>query len=152
MPPRPDRMSGDNLCARRDSAVALHGAGAGGDRDPARQRHRLERRRRSRRDRDRARGANEHSRTAVTNEAGYYIFSSLQNGTYTVDAELQGFKKVVRPNVKVDVNTTVRVDLKLEVGQINETVTVSAETPAAADRPHRHRPHHRVEDGRRSCR
>ena len=37
------------------------------------------------------------SRTAVTNEAGYYIFSSLQNGTYTVDAELQGFKKVVRP-------------------------------------------------------
>ena len=43
--------------------------------------------------------------------------------------ELQGFKKVVRPNVKLDVNTTVRVDLKLEVGQLNETLTVSAETP-----------------------
>jgi hypothetical protein len=69
------------------------------------------------------------SRTAVTNEAGYYIFTSLQNGTYTVDAELQGFKKVVRPNVKVDVNTTVRVDLKLEVGTISETLTVSAESP-----------------------
>src|SRR5436190_8244692 len=35
------------------------------------------------------------SRRAVTNEAGYYIFSSLQNGLYTVDAELQGFKKMV---------------------------------------------------------
>lgn len=69
------------------------------------------------------------SRTATTNDAGYYIFSSLQNGTYSVDAELQGFKKTVRQNVKVDVNTTIRVDLKLEVGQMTEAVTVSAETP-----------------------
>ena len=34
-----------------------------------------------------------------------------------------------RQNVKVDVNTTIRVDLKLEVGQMTEAVTVSAETP-----------------------
>ena len=69
------------------------------------------------------------SRTATTNDAGYYILSSLQNGTYSVDAELQGFKKTVRQNVTVDVNTTIRVDLKLEVGQMTEAVTVSAETP-----------------------
>ena len=69
------------------------------------------------------------SRTVVSNEAGYYSFSSLLNGTYTVTAELQGFRKVVRENVKVDVNTTIRVDLKLEVGQMSETVTVSSETP-----------------------
>ena len=69
------------------------------------------------------------SRTAVTNEVGYYIFSSLQNGTYTVEVELEGFKKVVRPNVKLDVNTTARVDLKLEVGALNETLTVTAESP-----------------------
>jgi hypothetical protein len=69
------------------------------------------------------------SRTTVSNDAGYYIFSSLQNGTYSVDAELQGFKKFVRPNVKVDVNTTIRVDLKLEVGQMTESVTVAAESP-----------------------
>ena len=68
-------------------------------------------------------------RTAVSNENGYYIFSSLQNGTFEVSAELVGFKKVVRPGVKVDVNTTVRVDLGLEVGQMTEAVTVSAETP-----------------------
>ena len=65
-------------------------------------------------------------RTAITNENGYYIFSSLQNGTFEVAAELQGFKKVVRQGVKVDVNTTVRVDLTLEVGQMTESVTVSA--------------------------
>src|SRR5215212_3330232 len=70
------------------------------------------------------------SRNVVSNEAGYYILTSLPNGTYTVDAELQGFKKVARQNVKVDVNTTVRVDLTLVVGQMTEEVTVAAETPA----------------------
>ena len=69
------------------------------------------------------------SRTAVTNETGYFIFPSLLNGTYNVDAELQGFKKVVREGVRVDVNTTVRIDLKLEVGQLTETVQVVSETP-----------------------
>ena len=69
------------------------------------------------------------SRTATTNEAGNYIFSSLKNGTYSVEAELQGFRKVIRQNVKVDVNTTLRVDLKLELGQVTEAVTVAAETP-----------------------
>ncbi len=70
------------------------------------------------------------SRTAVSNESGYYIFNSLPNGTYTVDAELQGFKKTARQGVKVDVNTTVRVDLALSVGQMTEEVTVAAESPA----------------------
>ncbi len=68
-------------------------------------------------------------RTAVTNDAGYFIFSSLQSGRYEVEAELQGFKKVVRQNVVVDVNTTIRVDLTLQVGDMTEAVTVSAETP-----------------------
>src|SRR3954452_7320274 len=69
-------------------------------------------------------------RPAVRNESGYYIFSSLPHGTYTVEAELQGFKKMARQGVKVDVNTTVRVDLALSVGQMTEEVTVAAETPA----------------------
>ena len=69
------------------------------------------------------------SRTAVSNEAGYYIFTSLQSGTYNVEAELQGFKKVARQNVTVDVNTTIRVDMTLTVGQMTEEVTVAAESP-----------------------
>jgi hypothetical protein len=69
------------------------------------------------------------SRSVVTTETGYYIFPSLQNGTYTIEAELQGFKKVIRQAVKLDVNTTVRVDLVLEVGQVSEAVTVVSEAP-----------------------
>ncbi len=69
------------------------------------------------------------SRTTVSNETGHYIFSSLKDGMYTVEAEVQGFRKVIRQNVRVDVNTTMRIDLTLELGQVTEAVTVSAETP-----------------------
>jgi hypothetical protein len=69
------------------------------------------------------------SRSTVSNESGHYIFSSLVNGRYTVSAELQGFKKVVHQNIKVDVNSTIRVDMTLEVGAMSESVTVAAETP-----------------------
>ena len=69
------------------------------------------------------------SRSTTTNEAGYYLFASLTNGTYEVSAELTGFKKIVRKDVRVDVNTTVRVDLSLEVGRLTEDVIVAAETP-----------------------
>ena len=69
------------------------------------------------------------SRNTVTTDAGRYIFSSLVNGRYTVTAELQGFKKVVHQNIKVDVNTTIRVDMILEVGAMTEAVQVTAETP-----------------------
>lgn len=67
--------------------------------------------------------------TVVTNESGHYIFSNLQNGVYRVEAELAGFKKVVRSSVEVKVNTTVRVDLPLAVGAIEESVTVVGESP-----------------------
>ncbi len=69
------------------------------------------------------------TRTAVSNEAGRYIFPSIVNGVYTVTAELQGFKKVVHQDVKVDVNTTIRVDVVLEVGALTEAVEVSADSP-----------------------
>src|SRR5262245_12203330 len=64
------------------------------------------------------------SRTVVSNETGNYTFTSLRNGTYTVTAEVQGFRKVIRQNVQVEVNTTMRVDLTLELGQVSEAVTV----------------------------
>ena len=69
------------------------------------------------------------SKTATTNESGYYTFPSLKDGTYRVVGELAGFKKIVRESVIVDVNRTVRVDLKLEVGAVQESITVSGESP-----------------------
>ena len=96
------------------------------------------------------------SRTTVSNEAGAYIFPSLVNGKYTVVAELQGFKRVVHENVKVDVNTTIRVDVALldklmtRVGELvltrnqilQRTNSLNdAEFVSTAQRhPHRHRP------------
>src|SRR5262245_41018737 len=67
--------------------------------------------------------------TVVTNEAGNFVFSSLRNGVYRIEAELSGFKKAARDGVIVQVNTTVRVDLKLEIGTVAETVTVVGESP-----------------------
>ncbi|HVD94193.1 MAG TPA: TonB-dependent receptor [Vicinamibacterales bacterium] len=69
------------------------------------------------------------SHTTTTNEGGYYTFPSLKDGTYKVVAELAGFKKVLRDGVIVNVNTTIRVDLKLEVGAIEESITVKGESP-----------------------
>ena len=66
--------------------------------------------------------------TTVTNESGFYTFT-LRDGVYRVDAELSGFKKTVRQGIEVDVNTTVRVDLRLEVGVVEESITVTAQTP-----------------------
>src|SRR5262245_61022802 len=66
---------------------------------------------------------------SVTNENGNFVFSSLRNGVYRVEAELSGFKKAMRDGVEVLVNTTIRVDLKLEVGTLQETVTVVGESP-----------------------
>ena len=66
--------------------------------------------------------------TTVANESGFYTFT-LRDGVYRVEAELSGFKKTVRQGIEVDVNTTVRVDLKLEVGVVEESITVTAQTP-----------------------
>ncbi len=87
------------------------------------------------------------SRTAVTNETGYYTFSSLQNGTYAVEAELQGFKKVLREGVKVDVNTHGPRRPEARSRPAERDGHGRGRNAAAADRPDRHRPHHRVQDG-----
>jgi hypothetical protein len=64
--------------------------------------------------------------TTKTNEDGNYTFSSIQDGVYTVEVSLQGFKKVIQENIQVKVNTTVRVDLTLQIGAVTETVSVEA--------------------------
>src|SRR5262249_33059795 len=62
--------------------------------------------------------------TAST-DGGVYSFSSLKPGTYTVGAEVSGFKKLVREGIVVTTGNTTRVDLQLSIGAVTETVTVS---------------------------
>jgi hypothetical protein len=62
-----------------------------------------------------------------TTDTGYYSVPNLIPGTYSVVAEAKGFKLVRVQNVAVNLNSIVRVDCTLEVGNISETVTVSAD-------------------------
>ena len=66
------------------------------------------------------------SSTTTTNQDGNYVFANIKEGLYRVEASLKGFKKVVREDVIVDVNSTVRTDLVLPLGEVSETVTVEA--------------------------
>jgi hypothetical protein len=66
------------------------------------------------------------SRDALTNEAGNYNISSMEPGRYKVAIEQPGFKTFIADNVEVAINTTVRVDAKLQVGAVTESVQVVA--------------------------
>ncbi len=66
------------------------------------------------------------SNNTTTNSDGNYFFANVKDGVYRVEATLKGFKKVVKDNVIVDVNTTVRADLALQIGDVSETVTIEA--------------------------
>ncbi|MBM3757538.1 MAG: hypothetical protein FJW38_26600 [Acidobacteria bacterium] len=68
-------------------------------------------------------------RTLTTNGEGIYTQSFLPPGSYSVEVEKQGFKKITRANIQVSVASTVRVDLVLEPGALTETVQVTAESP-----------------------
>jgi hypothetical protein len=66
---------------------------------------------------------------ATSNEQGLFQVSYLLPGTYTVAVELTGFRKHVQQNVIVEIGATVNLPVALEVGGVQESVSVSAETP-----------------------
>ena len=68
-------------------------------------------------------------RSVEANADGNYTFNNLTPGTYTVTVEQTGFRKAIRERVDVLVNTSVRVDVTLEVGNITEQVVVTADAP-----------------------
>jgi hypothetical protein len=66
-------------------------------------------------------------RTTVSTDAGDYTFPSVPPGFYNVKAEHQGFKTEASNNVEVQVQQTVRLDFALQVGQVSESVEISAQ-------------------------
>ncbi|GAC1662214.1 MAG: hypothetical protein NVS9B4_15590 [Candidatus Acidiferrum sp.] len=68
-------------------------------------------------------------RTAQTNESGNYTFPTLTPGNYDVTAEKAGFKTAIRKGVEVVVNSSVRIDIQVEPGTVNEEIVVTAEVP-----------------------
>jgi hypothetical protein len=69
------------------------------------------------------------SRPLTTDSAGLYAAPNLTPGIYTVRAEAQGFQVFQRQNVEVTVGSDVRVDLILQPGSQNQTVTVTESLP-----------------------
>lgn len=66
------------------------------------------------------------SRTAVTNAEGGYSISTIQGGIYDVEIRKEGFRVSRQEGVEITANTTTRVDLKLTLGQVSESVTIEA--------------------------
>jgi len=69
------------------------------------------------------------NRTQQTGSDGLYQFVNLIPGRYSIDVEKPGFKRYSRPEITVDVNQNARVDASMQVGNVNQTVEVTAETP-----------------------
>jgi hypothetical protein len=71
----------------------------------------------------------EKSRSAVTDGDGRYSIVSLRPGTYDITFTLTGFSTFKRDGIIVPADTTVPVNADLRVGSLEETVTVSGESP-----------------------
>jgi hypothetical protein len=67
------------------------------------------------------------TRTATSNSEGVYTLSTVPTGTYLIKITKDGFKGFVATNVVVTLNTEVRVDAQLEVGQTSQTISVTAD-------------------------
>src|SRR5262245_30846959 len=65
----------------------------------------------------------------VTGTDGSYRFLALPPGVYEVDFDLTGFQKVQRQDVRVVINQTLSVDMQMQVATLQETVTVTGDSP-----------------------
>jgi trimeric autotransporter adhesin len=73
--------------------------------------------------------ANNVTRDTVTNGVGEYSFPALNPGEYTVKAAVQGYKTYERKGVHVGTQDFLGLDIQLEIGALEETITVTGESP-----------------------
>jgi hypothetical protein len=67
--------------------------------------------------------------SAKTNESGNYTLPYLLSGTYVMQAQAPGFKKLIRDGIDLRIGDRLDVDFQLQVGDTRESVDVHAETP-----------------------
>ncbi len=65
----------------------------------------------------------------VTKEGGTYTITALPPGRYSLSAEFAGFKKFVRDGLTLDVQARPQIDITLEPGDVQSTVSVTGEAP-----------------------
>ena len=68
-------------------------------------------------------------RETVSNADGTYFVAAIRPGRYEITAELEGFKAFSRRDLVIEVGKTLTVDVRMEVGTVQEAVTVTAEAP-----------------------
>jgi len=68
------------------------------------------------------------SRETTSDATGYYQVLALPVGSYTVSLERQGFRSATTVESKLEINQTLKIDIKMEVGSATETVTVESTT------------------------
>lgn len=73
--------------------------------------------------------ASNATREAVSNGTGEYGFSAVPPGTYTVRAALPGFKTYEQRGIRVAAQQFITLDVVLELGDLQETVTVTTRRP-----------------------
>lgn len=78
--------------------------------------------------------SSDRTQTFVTQSDGQFRFLNLAPGRYTVMAELAGFTRVIREGIQVVVGATFDVPIAMTVASLQETVTVSGQTPVVDTR------------------
>ena len=67
--------------------------------------------------------------TAFTNEDGIYFIPNLFPGAYSVEFRKDGFKSVKYPSITLESTQVAQLNASLQVGAVNENITVTADAP-----------------------
>ena len=68
------------------------------------------------------------SRETTSDSTGFYQVLSLPVGDYTVSVQHQGFRSATTAQSKLEINQTLKLDVKMEIGSATETITVESTT------------------------
>ena len=73
--------------------------------------------------------ANGVNRDTISNQSGEYSFPALDPASYTIKAAVQGFKTFERKGIRIGTQQFITLDVTLEVGTVEESITVTADAP-----------------------
>ena len=68
-------------------------------------------------------------RYTITDDSGFFKFSSLYIGVYKVKAELPGFMALIKEGIKLHANVTLTVDFKITQATLREEIVVLGDIP-----------------------
>ena len=129
--------SGDASRLSRHPSVRVGSTDHGGD-------YRHSRRRSGSGHQWRDRNRNRHDRGTVyvtkTNDSGIFNFTQVPIGTYEVKVEASGFQTAVQSHLTLVLNQTARLEFKMSVGAVTNTVQVTSEAPLCSPTQRRSAP------------